>query len=194
MCRLLRCSTTVTDLDLSSNKLNDARIKSIVMSVQANTALTRLNLHGNPMMKAAWLLHDCGPLTSEGGVQDILGANTSVTDLDLSSEEAPCQMHLTGRCLSLCACVWPGSGIMDAEDLCQALRTNTCLTSLNLGSNPMYQKGMDFVPVFEENSTLTLLDLSCEYRSITCSFPRLRQRSKPVAGEACGRHGASDRS
>ena len=154
---VLTANTTLTDLDLSGNRIGDSGAGSLSYALTVNVTLTDLDLSRN----------DIGA-SGAGSLSDALTVNTTLTDLDLSgngigdsgaaflSEALTGNTTLTHLNLSLNEIDVPG-----ACCLSKALAVNTTLTDLNLSENWIGDSGADSLSdALTVNTALTDLNLT----------------------------------
>ncbi|XP_059818709.1 NACHT, LRR and PYD domains-containing protein 3-like isoform X1 [Hypanus sabinus] len=146
---------SLTELDLSGNKLGDSGVKLVSAALR------------NPECKIQKLELDGVGLTDSGAknLSNDLIINGSLTDLDLSGNKlGDSGVKLLSAALGNAECkiqklLLRDVGLRDsgAEDLVSTLRTNTSLTELSLGSNSLTDRS---VPVLRRLiPTLTSLEL-----------------------------------
>ena len=137
----------------TGNEFGDTGATSLSDALKSNTTLTTLNLSGEDKRKKTHKRHpstihssflitltDNGKFGDSGAVplSEALKSNTTLTKLDLSSEDKRRAIHMT-RCLSLVTnlvksigtYIHPKGGVA----LSEALKVNSSLTDLNLDSH-----------------------------------------------------------
>ncbi|KAM9321957.1 NACHT, LRR and PYD domains-containing protein 3-like [Gastrophryne carolinensis] len=140
LCSVITTNTSLTSLDLRENPLQDSGIKLLCEGLRhPGCVLQRLGLE------------ECG-LTSSccADLCFVITTNTSLTSLDLSLN--PLQdSGITLLCEGLRhpGCVLQKLGLQGCRltssccaDLCSVITTNTSLTSLDLGENPLQDSGI----------------------------------------------------
>ena len=153
----LQTNTTLTDLSLSSNRLDAAVAAALANALQVNTTLTQLNL-------------SCGNLGAAGAdaLANALLTNTTLTQLYLScgnlgaaGADALANALLTNTTLTQLYWSCGNLGAAGADALANSLLTNTTLTHLNLPSDNLGAAGAAALAnVLQTNTTLTELNLS----------------------------------
>ena len=151
-------NSSLTSLDLCSNRIGDAGAKSLSHALTLNSNLTSLSLRGN----------NIGDTGAES-LSQALTVNSSLTDLDLRrnrigyngaasfSKALKRNSSLTSLDLSE-----NSVGATGAKHLSQALKVNSSLTNLDLRGNSIGDTGAaPFSKALTENSSLTTLGLSC---------------------------------
>ena len=124
----LKFNTTLSVLNLSENCIGDAGATNLADALKSNTTLTELNLGSNSIQEAG-----------AERLADALKSNTTLTELNLRD-----------------------NGIRDdgAASLADALKSNTTLTELNLRENYIWEAGAaSLADALKSNTTLTELNL-----------------------------------
>ncbi|XP_072133528.1 uncharacterized protein [Mobula birostris] len=146
----LRTNPSLTELNLSGNKLGDSGVKLVSEALR------------NSECKIQKLcLYDVG--LTDSGAKDLastLSTNRSLTELNLNDNElGDSGVKLVSEALRNSKCeiqkLWLRDvGLTDsgAEDLASALRTNPSLTELNLGANKLGDSGMKLVSAALRNT------------------------------------------
>ena len=156
-CEALTANTTLTNLDLSENKIGDSGACFLSDAIKVNTVLTNLHLSGNRT-------GDSGA----GFLSDAIKVNTVLTKLDLSvnrigdsgaaslSDAIKVNTVLTNLNLSGNEIGASGAGFLS-----DAIKVNTVLTNLNLSGNWIGASGAGFLSdAIKVNTVLTNLNLS----------------------------------
>ena len=153
----IKVDTVLTNLDLSLNGIGDSGAASLSDAIKVNTVLTNLDLSGNRI-----------GASGASFLSDAIKVNTVLTNLDLSGNEIgdsgagflsdaiKVNTVLTNLNLS-------GNGIGDsgAASLSDAIKVNTVLTNLNLSGNRIGDSGAGFLSdAIKVNTVLTNLGLS----------------------------------
>ena len=192
--KMLTENTTVTDLDLSFNKLGSEGADKICEMLCNNNTLTRLDLSRNELgsecaakicemlcnNNTLTILHLFGnKLDSEGAdkICEMLCNNNTLKCLDLSENnldsecadkicEGLCNNN-TLRYLQLC---YNELDSECADKICEMLCNNNTLTHLNLYGNKLDSEGADKIcEMLCNNNTLTDLDLSLNELDSECA-------------------------
>ena len=150
----------------TDNKIGERGSTSLSEALKSNTTLTTLNLSGEDKRKKTHKRHpstihssflitltDNGKFGDSGAVplSEALKSNTTLTKLDLSSEDKRKAIHIT-LCLSLVTnlvksigtYIHPKGGVA----LSEALKVNSSLTDLNLDGNNKKKTYMIFCSFF----------------------------------------------
>ena len=154
---VLEANTTLTNLDLSRNRVGPAGAESLATALKTNTTLTNLDLSQN----------NVGPAGADS-LATALKTNTTLTNLDLSQNnvgpagaESLATALKTNTTLTNLNLSRNNVGPAGAESLATALKTNTNLTNLDLSQNNVGPAGAEsLATALKTNTTLTNLDLS----------------------------------
>ena len=153
----LSVNTTLTNLNLSNDRIGDSGAGSLSRALAVNTTLTHLNLSGNR-------IGDSGA----GYLSDALAINTTLTNLNLcdnrlgDSRAGSLSKALTvNTALTHLDLSENSIGYFGAGSLSKAVTVNTALTHLNLSENMISDSGAgSLFKALKENATLTVLNLS----------------------------------
>ncbi|CAF1099752.1 unnamed protein product [Adineta steineri] len=178
---LLKDNTTLTELNLCWNQIEDRGAKYLSKGLQNNKTLTTLNLLNNQIGdKGAQYLGEAlqknktltklelyeNQIGDEGAqyLGEALQKNTTLTKLDLSYNRIRAEgAKNLGKALTLTTLILSSNQIeaQGAKHLGEGLQNNTKLTSLNLSSNHIEAQGAkNLGEALQKNRTLTQLDLS----------------------------------
>ena len=160
---------SVTSINLANVGLNEKDLAQLSQMLKTNTSVTSLDLSGNKMGPEGIKALLPGLLASRVAILNFDDNNLTDLGRDMSGilelAEALPHSKLTSLSLAdnqLCGVDSQGSSSYNAEGinaLCEALKTTTTLTSLNLAHNYLYDWGCMAVAAVLDKTKITSLNL-----------------------------------
>ncbi|CAE7566212.1 NLRC3 [Symbiodinium sp. KB8] len=153
ICEALKRNSRLTHINLEQNDIGDEGAQAIADALKSNSTLTRIQLAsnriGNEGGKAI-----CEALKTNSSLASIsLEGNNDISEQVLAEIETRCLLEAPEA-----AKAWTGR--VRIEAICEALKTNSTLTSISLESNDIRDEGAEAIAeALKTNSTLTSINL-----------------------------------
>ena len=185
LARALHSNTTLTELDMSCNRIHEWGALAMAEMLKHNTTLTVLNMWGNylgergAIAMAEMLKHNItleklyisyNSVGERGALAmaEMLKHNTTLTVLDMSRNSvgergalAMAEMLKHNTTLTVLNMSHNSVGEKGALAIAEMLKHNTTLTELNMSNNSVGERGaLAIAEMLKHNATLTVLNMS----------------------------------